>query len=413
MYKFFQFREHALSPLWAYLLLVMHRAGHQDVIQRIFVPSVPKCPECRHDFIPTHVRRLFITPPTGNNKSAAHATAAGSAEEEGFIKQATHIASRLKKMNADTPAQSVKIAIEVMEQVATIQSKRAQEILWGSVREFWIALVPCFEEWQKIKDLPDQILAFKQEVKELDERCAVLERAAETQHKQRQQHSKSLEAKDREITELKMLLSDANEKSTEERERYRVLLARHSASETKYRAQVKQLKKELKSRERESVTNKVQLEEESLIVEPGMPYDEARSHRLGIYNDSEGSHHRKLSPKENAHAANSDDHFSADELDSLSSFHSSTRPESQTQTQTQGRGRGQAKRSHRNAESSSSSSPSLRRPRFSSDWDLPRLRPRKLAESESIPLRLDSRGKPKGLLQCGPRARVRVKAKQP
>jgi len=98
------------------------------------------------------------------------------------------------------------------------------------VREFWIALVPFFEECQKIKDLPDQISAFKQQVKELDERCAVLERAAETQHKQRQQHSKSLEAKDREIAELKMLLRNADEKSTEERERYRVLLARHSAS---------------------------------------------------------------------------------------------------------------------------------------------------------------------------------------
>jgi hypothetical protein len=105
-----------------------------------------------------------------------------------------------------------------------------------------------------------------------------------------------------------------------------------------------------------------------------------------------------------ARVQNSDDPFSADELDSLTSFPSSSQPEL---AQTQERGRGQAKRSHRNSESSPS--PSLRRPRFGSDWDLPRLRPRKQAESESLPLQLDSHGRPKGLLQCGPRVRVKTK----
>ncbi|KAH9066755.1 hypothetical protein EDB87DRAFT_1678604 [Lactarius vividus] len=356
---------------------------------------VLKCPECRDDFERGDVRRLFITPSTSNDKSAGQATLSDSAEEDGFIKQATHIASRLKKMDANSLPQTLRFAVEIMEDVATIQSKRAQEILWKSVREFWMTLIPFFEEWQNIKDLPDQISAFKQQIKELDERCAVFEKTTEIQLKQREQYSKRLEAKDREIAELKMTLRDADEKSTEERERYRVLLARHSASETKYRAQVKQLKKDLKSRERESVANKPQFEEESLIVEPGMSYDGMRSHRLDVYNDSEG---RKLSPQEeSARAPKSDDRSSEeDEIDSLSSFHSSTQPESQ--------GR-QAKRSLR----SSSSSSSLRRPQFGSDWNLPRLRPRKLAGSESLPLQLDSRGRPKGLLQCGPRVRVKTK----
>ncbi|KAH9000394.1 hypothetical protein EDB92DRAFT_497778 [Lactarius akahatsu] len=370
--------------------------GHtycSSCVERVIMTRVLKCPECRHDFVRGDVRRLFITPSTSNDKLAGQATLSDSAEEDGFIKQATHIASRLKKMDANSSPQTLKFAVEIIENVATIQSKRAQEILWKSVREFWTTLVPFFEEWQNIKDLPDQISAFKQQIKELDARCAVLERTTEIHLKQREQYSKSLDAKDREIAELKMTLRDAEEKSTEERERYRVLLARHSASETKYRAQVKQLKKDLKSLERESVTNKLQFEEESLIVEPGMPYEGARSHRLDVYNDSEG---RKLLPQEeSARAPKSDDHISEDEIDSLSSFHS-------TQPESQGR---QAKRSLR----SSSSSPSLRRPQFGSDWNLPRLRPRKLAGSESLPLQLDSRGRPKGLLQCGPRVRVKAK----
>lgn len=98
------------------------------------------------------------------------------------------------------------------------------------MREFWIALVPFFEEWQQIRGLPDQVSDLKRHVTELDERCTVLELAAEREHKQRQQHSNSLQDKEREIEEVQMTLRDANERNTEERERYRVLLARYSAS---------------------------------------------------------------------------------------------------------------------------------------------------------------------------------------
>jgi len=55
--------------------------------------------------------------------------------------------------------------------------------------------------------------------------------------------------------------------------------------EIKHRAQIKQLKKDLKSREANIATSRSQLEEESLIIDPGVAYDETRSHRLDIYNE--------------------------------------------------------------------------------------------------------------------------------
>jgi hypothetical protein len=98
------------------------------------------------------------------------------------------------------------------------------------VREFWINLVPFFEEWQQIRALPGQVSDLKQRMKVLDERCAALELEAETEDKQRQQHAKKLKVREREVAELQMMFRDANERNREERERNRVLLARHSAS---------------------------------------------------------------------------------------------------------------------------------------------------------------------------------------
>jgi hypothetical protein len=48
---------------------------------------------------------------------------------------------------------------------------------------------------------------------------------------------------------------------------------------------------ELRSREEEATTRRLQLEEESLIIELDGEYNEARSHRLGVYND--GTPHSK------------------------------------------------------------------------------------------------------------------------
>jgi hypothetical protein len=106
---------------------VSSSTGHTycaSCIQQLIDTEVLKCPECRQEFDPDDVRRLFITPSTANDRSVAQATL--DSAEDGFIKQATHIANRLKRMNSDTPAQSLKNAVDIMENVATIQSERAQ-----------------------------------------------------------------------------------------------------------------------------------------------------------------------------------------------------------------------------------------------------------------------------------------------
>jgi hypothetical protein len=83
--------------------------------------DVSTCPECRYEFEFDDVRRLFIKPSASSNNPATQ-----SAEDEGFIKQAKHIAERLGKINAESPSQSVKNAVDVIEHVATIQCKEAQ-----------------------------------------------------------------------------------------------------------------------------------------------------------------------------------------------------------------------------------------------------------------------------------------------
>ena len=63
----------------------------------------------------------------------------------------------------------------------------------------------------------------------------------------------------------------------------------------KHRAQIKQLQIELKSRKVEVA--RAQLEDESLIIEPGKAYNKVRSHRLDVYNEdapSSSSKRRKV-----------------------------------------------------------------------------------------------------------------------
>jgi hypothetical protein len=83
--------------------------------------DISTCPECRYEFEFDDVRRLFIKPSARSNNPATQST-----EDEGFIKQAKHIAERLGKINAESPSQSVKNAVDVIEHVATIQCKEAQ-----------------------------------------------------------------------------------------------------------------------------------------------------------------------------------------------------------------------------------------------------------------------------------------------
>ena len=90
--------------------------------------EAPACPECRDKFESKDVRRVFIKPSTSNNGSGSQTTSTREppGDQEGFIKQANHIARRLRQLNAETPARSVIVAADVIEQVATIQCKKAQ-----------------------------------------------------------------------------------------------------------------------------------------------------------------------------------------------------------------------------------------------------------------------------------------------
>ena len=108
-----------------------HSVGHtycSSCVEKL-INDFPTCPECRQEFEFEDVRRLFITPSTGNNHSGSQPVSPGRdlrAEEEGYIKHAKHIAKRLRKMDAESSAQSVKIAADVIGDVATVQCREAQ-----------------------------------------------------------------------------------------------------------------------------------------------------------------------------------------------------------------------------------------------------------------------------------------------
>ena len=72
--------------------------------------------------------------------------------------------------------------------------------------------------------------------------------------------------------------------------------------EIQHRAQIKQLKKDLKSREANVATSsRSQLEEESLIIDPGVAYEETRSHRLDVHNEGSPRSKRHMGSLGNAH----------------------------------------------------------------------------------------------------------------
>jgi len=75
-------------------------------------------------------------------------------------------------MDAESSAQSVKIAADVIGDVATVQCREAQaritgvptshalltlpqEIIWTAVQEFWLRLVPDFERLEICKGLQE------------------------------------------------------------------------------------------------------------------------------------------------------------------------------------------------------------------------------------------------------------------
>ncbi len=106
-----------------------HSVGHtycSSCVDKLIDDSpTGTCPECRQGFVFLEVRRLFINPSTTSGSQPA-STGGGPQAEEGFIRQANHIAKRLRKINGKSSAQSVQIAADVIEDVATVQCKEAQ-----------------------------------------------------------------------------------------------------------------------------------------------------------------------------------------------------------------------------------------------------------------------------------------------
>ena len=139
-------RTHPLSPVWYVSTqdipnLLLHftqpcrccHLGHtycSSCVEKLIddIDETSTCPECRNDFEFEDIRPLYLKP--SNNSSGSQTSSESrhdsASDQDGYIKQAKHIARRLQKLNTKSPAESVKNAADVIEQVATIQCKAAQ-----------------------------------------------------------------------------------------------------------------------------------------------------------------------------------------------------------------------------------------------------------------------------------------------
>ncbi|KAI0305834.1 hypothetical protein B0F90DRAFT_929774 [Multifurca ochricompacta] len=172
----------------------------EELFERSFTgDDVSKCPECRHEFELEDVRRLFIKSCSSSNNSTLQRNSSSSyspTERDGFIRHATHIAKRLRKMDAESPAQSMKTAVDIIEHVAIVECKEAQEILWKAVREFWLRLVPFFEQWDQCKELRNRLPSLEERLNVLDQTCSRLQLEVESERNQTQQLLEKLENRD-------------------------------------------------------------------------------------------------------------------------------------------------------------------------------------------------------------------------
>jgi hypothetical protein len=90
------------------------------------IDETSTCPECRNDFEFEDIRPLFLKPSNSSSGSQPPSRHDSTSDQDGYIKQAKHIARRLQRLNTKSPSESVKNAADVIEQVATIQCKAAQ-----------------------------------------------------------------------------------------------------------------------------------------------------------------------------------------------------------------------------------------------------------------------------------------------
>ena len=141
MSQFILIRTHPLSPVWYVStqdirILLLHftqrcrccHLGHtycSSCVEKLIddIDKTSTCPECRNDFEFEDIRSLYLKPSSGSQAPSSHDS---SIDQDGYIKQAKHIARRLQRLDTKSPAESVKNAADVIEQVATIQCKAAQ-----------------------------------------------------------------------------------------------------------------------------------------------------------------------------------------------------------------------------------------------------------------------------------------------
>lgn len=144
MSQLIRIRKHSLSPVWyvstqdirVFLLHFTQRRccchlGHtycSSCVEKLIddIDETSTCPECRNDFEFEDIRPLYLKPSNHTSGSQTSSRHDSTSDQDGYIKQAKHIARRLQRLNTNSPAESVKNAADVIEQVATIQCKPAQ-----------------------------------------------------------------------------------------------------------------------------------------------------------------------------------------------------------------------------------------------------------------------------------------------
>jgi hypothetical protein len=137
-------RTHPLSPMWYvftqdFRIFLLHftqccrycHLGHtycSSCVEKLIddIDETPTCPECRNDFDFEDIRPLYLKPSNNSARSQTSSERDSASDQDGYIKQAKYIARRLQKLDAKSPAESVRNAADVIEQVATIQCKAAQ-----------------------------------------------------------------------------------------------------------------------------------------------------------------------------------------------------------------------------------------------------------------------------------------------
>ena len=98
------------------------------------------------------------------------------------------------------------------------------------MREFWLSLVPYFEQLDQCEELRKTVTDLQQRMDVVDQTCARHHLEVEKERKQAQQYFHMLKDKDQEIAELRMALRRVEDENKWERQRHHTALAHLRAS---------------------------------------------------------------------------------------------------------------------------------------------------------------------------------------